>query len=322
MAMATSPHSLLLQNPTPTFLKNPKLPFIAVPMTSTRISPTTTAKPIWIKCAATTTPIQDLCLNPPESQDRVFNLAAGPANLQENVLKKAQSELYNWRGSGMSVMEMSHCGKEFSSIIQKAESDLRTLLNIPQEYFVLFLQGGATTQFTAIPLNLYKLDDKVDYLVTESWGDKAFKEAQKYSKAKIWHAFFGTPRAQNDLTVLGGSHLFDAVIAGQSPHLKYYVNETPYEFGYYLADGIYPKWATLVQFIRQPENEQEEYFFTKQEAYRKYVENAFGILQARFAIVRQPARGWDKDSLSTIMLPCIILHNMIVEDERDDYYND
>ncbi|XP_061999020.1 uncharacterized protein LOC133716326 [Rosa rugosa] len=104
-------------------------------------------------------------------------------------------------------------------------------------------------------------------------------------------------------------------VAGQSSHLNYYVNGTPYEFGYYLADGIYPKWATLVQSIRQPENEQEEYFSTKQEAYRKDVERAFGILQARFAIVRQPARGWDKDSLSTIMLACIILQNMIVEDE-------
>ena len=76
-----------------------------------------------------------------------------------------------------------------------------------------------------------------------------------------------------------------------------------------------------MQSIRQPENEQEEYFSTKQEAYHKDVERAFGILQARFAIIRQPARGWDKDSLSTIMLACIILHNMIVEDERDNYYH-
>ncbi|XP_061999308.1 uncharacterized protein LOC133716641 [Rosa rugosa] len=114
----------------------------------------------------------------------------------------------------------------------------------------------------------------------------------------IWHAFFGIPRAQNDLTVLGCSPLLDAVITGQSPHLNYYVNVTPYEFGYYLTDGIYPKWATWVQSIRQLENEQEKYFFTKQEAYRKDVERAFGILQARFAIVRQPARGWDKDLLS------------------------
>lgn len=85
----------------------------------------------------------------------------------------------------MSVMEMSHRGKEFSSIIDKAESDLRSLLDIPADYAVLFLQGGATTQFASIPLNLCKPDDPVDYLVTGSWGDKAFKEAQKFSKPKV-----------------------------------------------------------------------------------------------------------------------------------------
>lgn len=87
----------------------------------------------------------------------------------------------------MSVMEMSHRGKEFLSIIQKAESDLRALLDIPSDYAVLFLQGGATTQFAAIPLNLCKPDDPVDFIVTGSWGDKAFKEAQKYCKPNlIW----------------------------------------------------------------------------------------------------------------------------------------
>lgn len=85
----------------------------------------------------------------------------------------------------MSVMEMSHRGKEFLSIVQKAEADLRALLEIPPEYAVLFLQGGATTQFAAVPLNLCKQDDRVDYLVTGSWGDKAFKEAQKYCKPNV-----------------------------------------------------------------------------------------------------------------------------------------
>ena len=87
----------------------------------------------------------------------------------------------------MSVMEMSHRGKEFLSIIQKAESDLRTLLNISDDYSVLFLQGGATTQFAAIPLNLVNPNDTVDFIVTGSWSDKAFKEALKYSKpSTIW----------------------------------------------------------------------------------------------------------------------------------------
>lgn len=85
----------------------------------------------------------------------------------------------------MSVMEMSHRGKEFKSIIEKAESDLRTLLNIPEDYSVLFLQGGATTQFAAIPLNIARPDDPVDFVVTGSWGDKAFKEAQKYCKPDV-----------------------------------------------------------------------------------------------------------------------------------------
>ncbi|KAF5735894.1 phosphoserine aminotransferase 1 chloroplastic-like [Tripterygium wilfordii] len=120
-----------------------------------------------------------------EETHRVFNFAAGPANLPLNVLKKAQSELINWRGSGMSVMEMSHRGKEFKSIIEKAEADLRTLLDIPENYAVLFLQGGGTTQFAMIPLNLCKADDPVDYLVTGSWGDKALQEAQKYCKPNV-----------------------------------------------------------------------------------------------------------------------------------------
>ncbi|KZV58160.1 phosphoserine aminotransferase 2, chloroplastic-like [Dorcoceras hygrometricum] len=137
-----------------------------------------------IRCSSTT-----LQTAPPiaSATDRVFNFAAGPAVLPENVLLRAQSELYNWRGSGMSVMEMSHRGKEFLSIIQKAEADLRTLLNIPSNYHVLFLQGGATTQFAAIPLNICQPDDLVDYVVTGSWGDKAFKEASKYCQPKsIW----------------------------------------------------------------------------------------------------------------------------------------
>ncbi|XP_034683989.1 phosphoserine aminotransferase 2, chloroplastic-like [Vitis riparia] len=182
MATATSPNSLLLQNPnrstTIHFLKNPNPARVNV----FNLSPSRRNKSISITCS--TAQVE----RPPsnaQSLDRVFNFAAGPATLPENVLMKAESELYNWRGSGMSVMEMSHRGKEFMSIIQKAESDLRALLNIPEEYAVLFLQGGATSQFAAIPLNLCKPDDPVDYVVTGSWGDKAFKEAQKFCKPSV-----------------------------------------------------------------------------------------------------------------------------------------
>ncbi|XP_054825073.1 phosphoserine aminotransferase 2, chloroplastic [Prosopis cineraria] len=185
MSMATSHHTNFLQNPNRP-LKNPATQNNVFPVTSARTIKNAPIRPVSIKCAApTATQIQDLSRGQTQSQDRVFNFAAGPATLPENVLLRAQSELYDWRGCGMSVMEMSHRGKEFLSIVQKAEADLRALLEIPPEYAVLFLQGGATTQFAAVPLNLCKQDDRVDYLVTGSWGDKAFKEAQKYCKPNV-----------------------------------------------------------------------------------------------------------------------------------------
>lgn len=117
---------------------------------------------------------------------RVFNFSAGPATLPLPVLQQAQADLISWQGSGMSVMEMSHRGKEFMAIAAKAEADLRTLLSIPENYAVLFLQGGASTQFTAVPLNLCQSpDDVADYIVTGSWGDKAYKEASRFVKANL-----------------------------------------------------------------------------------------------------------------------------------------
>lgn len=92
--------------------------------------------------------------------------------------------------------------------------------------------------------------------------------------------------------------------------------------GYYLADGIYPSWATFVKTILEPQGNKKKYFAKAQEACRKDVERAFGVLQSRFAIVRGPAHMWDEDTLHNIIMACIIMHNMIVEDERDDYeYN-
>jgi hypothetical protein len=135
----------------------------------------------------------------------------------------------------------------------------------------------------------------------------------------MWHAYFGLPGSLNDINVLGSSPLFDEVCLGNAPQVKYHVNGTQYGQCYYLVDGIYPKWATFVQAIRNPRSPPEEHFTKMQESYRKDVERAFGILQARFAIIRGPARGWSKEKLHCIMMTCIILHNMIVEDERDEY---
>ena len=113
---------------------------------------------------------------------RVYNFSAGPAVLPEEVLKEAAEEMLDYRGCGMSVMEMSHRSKMFENIIQEAESDLRDLLEIPENYKVLFLHGGASQQFAMIPMNLMK-NRVADYIVTGQWAKKAWQEAQKYGKA-------------------------------------------------------------------------------------------------------------------------------------------
>ncbi len=112
---------------------------------------------------------------------RVYNFAAGPAVLPEEVLKEAAAEMLDYKGTGMSVMEMSHRSKAFEEIIQDAEKDLRDLMNIPDNYKVLFLQGGGSTQFAMIPMNLMK-NRVADYIITGQWAKKAAAEAEKYGK--------------------------------------------------------------------------------------------------------------------------------------------
>ena len=111
---------------------------------------------------------------------RVFNFSAGPAVLPEEVLRQAAAEMLDWRGSGMSVMEMSHRGKEFTGIAAQAEADLRELLAAPANYKILFMQGGAIAENAIIPMNLLGARKTADYVVTGSWSAKSFKEAKKY----------------------------------------------------------------------------------------------------------------------------------------------
>lgn len=114
---------------------------------------------------------------------RVYNFSAGPSVLPEVVLKQAAEEMLDYNGTGMSVMEMSHRSKAFEEIIQNAEQDLRDLMKIPDNYKVLFLQGGASQQFAAIPMNLMK-NGVADYIITGQWAKKAFEEAKKYGNVK------------------------------------------------------------------------------------------------------------------------------------------
>lgn len=117
--------------------------------------------------------------------NRVFNFSAGPSMLPVEVLENVQKELLNYQGSGQSVMEMSHRSKEFQRIIDDAEADLRALMHIPDNYKVLFLQGGGTLQFAMVPLNLLTGSKKADYVLTGTWAKKAYKEATKFGDIKV-----------------------------------------------------------------------------------------------------------------------------------------
>ena len=117
--------------------------------------------------------------------DRVVNFSAGPSVLPLEVLENVQADLLNYKGTGQSVMEMSHRSKEYEAIIKQAEADLRDLMNIPDNYKVLFLQGGGTLQFSMVPINLLRNSKKADYILTGSWAQKAYEEACKFGDIKV-----------------------------------------------------------------------------------------------------------------------------------------
>ncbi|XP_020872053.1 putative nuclease HARBI1 [Arabidopsis lyrata subsp. lyrata] len=135
----------------------------------------------------------------------------------------------------------------------------------------------------------------------------------------IWHAFFGAPGTSNDLNVLAQSPVFNDIIYGRAPQMNYYVNGREYNLSYYLTDGIYPEWATFVKSIQRPQHPKHRLFAEHQEGARKDVKRAFGVLQSRFAMIKNPCRFLSKGKIAYIMRACLILHNMIVENERYSY---
>jgi hypothetical protein len=138
----------------------------------------------------------------------------------------------------------------------------------------------------------------------------------------IWHSFFGMAGSNNDINVLHRSPVFNRLMQGKAPRVSYEINGNAYDKPYYLADGIYPDWATLVKTVRNPNSEKTRRFAKMQEACRKDVERGFGVLQARWAIVRHPARTWSLKTMHEVMTCCVIMHNMIVENERPDGRNE
>jgi phosphoserine aminotransferase len=171
---------------------------------------------------------------------RVFNFAAGPATLPLEVLQQAREELLDWQGSGMSVMEVSHRGKAFIACAEEAEAELRRLMAVPANYKVLFLQGGGTAQFAAVPLNLAAPDSTVDYINTGSWSKKALGEARRFAKVNV----AADEAASNYSTVPEQGAL---KLTPNAAYVHYTPNETigGVEFPYIPATGTVPLVADM-----------------------------------------------------------------------------
>ena len=138
----------------------------------------------------------------------------------------------------------------------------------------------------------------------------------------IWHAYIGIPGSNNDINIIDRSPLMSKLLKGVAPHVQYQVNGNDYSMAYMLVDGIYPNWPVFLKTISQPQGQMQQNYAKLQEATRKDVERAFGVLQARFAMLKNPCRLWDRHTIITFWTACIILHNMIIEDERDTSLDD
>jgi len=175
---------------------------------------------------------------------RAYNFSAGPAVLPEDVLAQAREEMMDWRGSGMSVMEMSHRGKEYMSIAEEAEADVRELLAIPANYKVLFLQGGASSQFAMVPMNLLQDKMTADYVNTGAWSKKAIKEGKLYCNVHV----AGSSEDSNFTTVPKQG---DLVLTPAAAYVHYTPNETigGVEFPYVPETGDIPLVADMSSTI-------------------------------------------------------------------------
>lgn len=175
---------------------------------------------------------------------RVYNFSAGPAMLPTEVLERAREEMLDWNGSGMSVMEMSHRGKEYVSIAEKAEADLRKLMAIPDHYKVLFLQGGASSQFAMVPMNLLRGKTSADYLNTGHWSEKAIAEGKRYCNVNI----VADTKGSKYTTLPDASELS---FSKDAAFVHYTPNETiaGVEFGYIPDTGDIPLVADMSSTI-------------------------------------------------------------------------
>ena len=175
---------------------------------------------------------------------RLFNFCAGPAALPEAVLQRAQAELLDWQGKGLSIMEMSHRSDEFVSVAQQAEQDLRALMSIPDNYKVLFLQGGASQQFAQVPLNLMPEGGSADYIDTGIWSRKAIEEASRFGNVNV----AGSAKAYDYFAIPGQN---EWQLAADAAYVHYCPNETigGLEFNWVPQTGEVPLVADMSSTI-------------------------------------------------------------------------
>ncbi|CAM8934568.1 unnamed protein product [Rhodiola kirilowii] len=208
------------------------------------------------------------------------------------------------------------CGKKGLSSLQKCTAAIRILAyGVSADAVDDYVRIGETT---AIECVKKFASDVITIFESEYLRKPNSDDIQRLLQMGEARGF-PVAGSNNDINVLDRSPVFDEVLQGRAPEVNYTINGNNYNMGYYLTDGIYPEWATFVKTIPRPQGENRKLFSKYQESQRKDVERAFGVLQSRFAIVRGPSRFWDKADLGRIMRACIIIHNMIVEDERDTY---
>ena len=148
-------------------------------------------------------------------------------------------------------------------------------------------------------------------------NSKLVLEAIADNRTRFWHLNFGAPGALNDLNVLERSPLFENAVRGEAPRVNFVVNGNEYEYAYWLGDGIYPPYACFVKTLQHPVTRMQKMFASAQEAKRKDIERAFGILQARFHVLTAPCRLWDRFAMKKVMKTCVILHNLIIARSRN-----
>ncbi len=236
---------------------------------------------------------------------RVFNFSAGPAMMPEEVLQQAQTEMLDWHGLGMSIMELGHRGPEFKAVADQAEATLRELLDIPANYHVLFLPGGATAQFSMIPINLLHANNKADYVTTGIWSKKAYDEAKRYGDINI----AAQTEKQNDLVTV--TPQAEWKLNPNASYVHFTPNETieGVEFHWVPETGNVPLVADMTSTILSRPINVNDYGIIYAGAQKNIGQAGITIVIIRDDLVREPFP----------FTP--ILYNYKVQTENKSFYN-